>query len=108
LSARIEGLGGDPNAIPPSPEGAPATKDAGKKEHAAFTGKVIEVVYNCFGDLEAFVLGDCCTPRVFRTRERAIGEIALRACRERMLVTVHVKKDEREREECIQRLVIKC
>jgi hypothetical protein len=54
------------------------------------------------------VLGDCCTPRVFRTRERAIGEIALRACRERMLVTVHVEKDEREREECIQRLVIKC
>jgi hypothetical protein len=104
LAARVEGLGGDPNAIPPSPDGAPL-KDGGEQHLVEYTGKVIEVVYDCFGDLEGFVLGDCCTPRAFKTRERAIGEIALRACKERLLLTVYVK---RGHEECISRLVIKC
>lgn len=104
LSARIEGLGGDPNAIPASPDGAPL-KDGSMKDLVAYTGKVVEVVYDCFGDLEGFVLGDCCTPRAFKTREKAIGEIALRACKDRLLLTVYVK---RGHDDCIERIVIKC
>jgi hypothetical protein len=102
LSARVEGLGGDPNAIPPSPEGAPV-KDG--DDLVAYTGKVIEVIYDCYGDFEGFVLGDCCTQRLFKTRERAIGDIVLRACKEQLLMMVYVK---RGHEEWIIRLVIKC
>jgi hypothetical protein len=104
LSARVRGLGGDPDTIPPSPDGAPVT-DVGVKDLLAYTGKVIEVIYDCYGDLEGFVLGDCCTPRLFKTREWAIGDIVLRACKERLLVTVYVKRRD---ENCIKRIVIKC
>lgn len=103
ISTRIQGLGGDPNAIPPSPDGAPLQD--GTHELVTYTGKVVEVIYDCFGDLEGFVLGECCTAaRVFKTRERAIGDVALKACRERLLLTVYVKPG---KEECIWRLVIK-
>lgn len=104
LSARVEGLGGDPYAIPPSPEGAPV-KDDDAHDLVAYTGKVIEVIYNCFGNLEGFVLADCCSSREFRTRERAIGEIALRACKEQMLLSVYV---DRRHQDCIRKLVIRC
>jgi len=104
LSARVEGLGGDPNSIPPSPDGAPAKPD-GLHDLAAFTGRVVEVIYDCFGAFEGFVLGECCETRAFRSRECAIAEIVLRACKERLLITVYV---ERKRETCIRKLVIRC
>jgi hypothetical protein len=104
LSARIQGLGGNPDAIPASPDGAPLTVD-GIKDFEKYTGKVSEVIYDCYGDLEGFVLVDCCIPRIFKTKEKAIGKIALRACKERLLLTVYVK---RGYEDCINRIVIKC
>jgi hypothetical protein len=104
LSGRVEGLGGDPNAIPPSPDGAPV-KDSGLQDLLSFTGKVVEVIYDCFGAFEGFVLRVCCCTRAFRSRDCAIAEIVLRACKERLLLTVYV---ERGRETCIRRLVISC
>jgi hypothetical protein len=104
LSARVKGLGGDPNAIPPSPDGAPI-KDVGTDDVVAYTGKVIKVIYDCYGDLEGFVLGDCCTPMTFKSRERAIGNIVIRACKERFLVTVYVKRSDPK---CISRIEIRC
>lgn len=103
LSARVEGLGGDPNAIPPSPDGAPV-KDGGADNLTEYTGKVIEVLYDCFGHFEGFVLGDCCTPRTFKTRQCAIAEIALRACKEHLLLCVYVDRHQH----CIRKLVIRC
>jgi hypothetical protein len=88
LSARVEGLGGDPAAIPPSLQGAPLPGDARGGTLVERTGKVVEVIYDCFGDFEGFVLGECCKHHEYRTRERAIGELVLRLCRDRMLVTV--------------------
>ena len=104
LSARVEGLGGDPNAIPPSADGAPA-KPESSHDLAAFTGRVIEVIYDCFGAFEGFMLGECCETRAFRSRECAIAEIVLRACKEHLLLTVYV---ERKRQTCIRKLVIRC
>jgi hypothetical protein len=104
LSARVEGLGGDPNAIPPSPDGAPV-KHGGLEDLVSFTGKVVEVIYDCFGAFEGFVISECCCTRAFRSRDCAIAEIVLRACKERLLLTVYV---ERERETCIRKLVIRC
>lgn len=103
LSARIKGRGGDPDAIPPPPDGAP--KDVGMMDLVEYTGKVVKVFYDCFGDLEGFVLGDCCMPKVFKTKEKAIGEIALRACKDRLLLTVFVK---RGHDYCIVKIVVKC
>jgi hypothetical protein len=104
LSERVEGLGGDPNAIPASPEGAPI-KDGAVQDLVAYTGKVIEVIYDCFGEFEGFVLSDCGDMHTFKTRERAIGEIALRACRQRLLLSVYTEGGHRDG---IRKLAIRC
>ena len=40
------------------------------------------------GDFEGFVLRSCSDEQVFRSRERGIAEVVLRACRDRMVVSV--------------------
>lgn len=104
LSARVRGLGGDPDAIPPSPDGAPPPRD-GSKDLVSFTGKVVELGYDCFGRFEGFVLAECCGTRAFRSREGAIADLVLRACKDGLLLTVLV---ERGREDCIRRLIVRC
>jgi hypothetical protein len=98
LSARIEGLGGNPNAIQPSPDGAPLTQRPG-----SLTGTVLEVSYDCFGHFESFILADCCGSHALHTRRRAMERIALRALREDLLLTVYFEKG---REDCIRKLVV--
>jgi hypothetical protein len=107
LSARVAGLGGNPDAIPPSVQGAPVHPEPGHERHVVeYTGRVTEVIYDCFGEIEAFVLNDCCgEPRTIRTRERGIGEVVERACRDRLLLTVI---EERGHEPRIRRLITKC
>ncbi|MGD0960476.1 MAG: hypothetical protein ABSB19_11785 [Methylomonas sp.] len=89
ISDRIAGLGGNPNAIPPSLSGAPIAV-IGKTEASAYTGKICEVIYDCFGNFAGFVLESCCERHSFSSHEPGIGEIVLRACRERMIATVYV------------------
>ena len=101
ISARVAGLGGDPNSIPPSPDGAPVQVAPGL---VTYTGKVIEVIYNCFGHLEGFVLEDCDDVHIFKTRECEIGEIALRACQHGMLLSVFVEEGKTK----IRKLVLRC
>ncbi len=79
----------------------------GGQDLVVFTGKVIEIIYDCFGHLEAFVLDDCGDLHTFKTREPEIGEIALRACREQLLLSVHVE-GRHQHEHRIRKLVIKC
>jgi hypothetical protein len=105
-------LGGDAGAIEPSPTGLPGPVDLhhkgpkGPKEerHEELTGKVCEVLYDCFGDFEGFVLEECCRRHAFPTRERGVGDLVLRACRERLLVSVFLC-EERKR---ISRIVVRC
>jgi hypothetical protein len=104
IAGRVEGLGGDPNAIPPSVNGAPI--DLGDpKDLKSFTGRVVEVLFGCFGEFEGFVLAECCGMRAFKNHERAIAEILLRACKDHLLVTVFV---EPKHEDCIRKLIIRC
>lgn len=103
LGARVSGLGGNPDEIPPSPEGAPVR---GGHERAAksYTGRVGEVIYDCFGRFEGFVLAGCCgAERTFRTRESGFVEILLNALEACLLVTVHFAAG---KEECIRRVVV--
>lgn len=96
ISDRVDGLDGDASQIPPSYEGYPAAErgpgsHGGARHREEFTGKVAEVRYGCFGDVEEFVLCSCGTDRTFRACEPAVAELLLRALRERLLVSVLVE-----------------
>lgn len=90
ISARVDGLGGNSLEILPSPNGVPV-RDRVKVYEKEYTGKVSEVIFDCFGDFEGFVLSDCCSTHAFKTRERGIEEVVLRACKEQLLLSVFVK-----------------
>lgn len=93
VSARVDGLGGNAAEIKPSLDGAPIKGAVSEKRHE-YTGKVSEVIYDCYGGFEGFVLAACCSEDVrrFRSREAAVGEIALRALKERLMVSVWYKE----------------
>ena len=106
LSARVDGLGGNSGAIEPSPTGVPpGGKRPGADHVVEYTGKVCEVVYDCFGRLEGFALTTCSGSHIFRTCDDAIGEIVLRACKEGLLLSVHVGGGHEMK---IQKLIVRC
>jgi hypothetical protein len=91
-SARLDGIGGDSSQVPASLTWTPPLPDAGGKgggpgEHQV-CGKVAEVVFDCHGAFEGFVLDDCCERRRIESRERGIADLVLRACRENLTVCV--------------------
>ena len=47
-----------------------------EREHC---GKVVEVLFDCHGEFEGFVLEGCCDRRLFRSRERGVADLALGA-----------------------------
>jgi hypothetical protein len=104
IAARVDGLGGDSGSILPSPVGVPP-KEIVKGTEREYTGKVCEVLFDCSGDFEGFVLSDCNGTYLFKTRERGIEEIALRACKERFQLSVYASAEAEHR---IHRLVIRC
>jgi hypothetical protein len=96
-SARFNAVGGDASSIPPSlvyvPPGLIGA-GGGEQGETTICGKVVEVRFDCHGDFIGFVLdGCCCKERLFETRERAIGDLALRAAQLnlRLCVTVNEK-----------------
>jgi hypothetical protein len=106
LGFRVNGFGGDAGGILPSPTGQlPPSKSQGSDDKIEHTGKVCEVLFDCFGDFEGFVLDSCAESIPFRSRERGIAEIILRACRERLLVAVFV---ERKSPHKICQIVVRC
>ena len=103
IAGRVDGLGGNATAIPPSLGGYRPPRKPCEENLEEFTGKVCEVVFNCFGDFVGFVMDDCCEHRAFESRAREIGDLALRALKERLnLTVVTAGKDHR-----IVRLVVK-
>lgn len=102
LSARVDGLGGNGSQVAPSPTGIPVSvyqglegggddgRGKGEGGEKEYTGKVCEVLFDCHGDFVGFQLCDCCATHSLKSRSRSIGEIALRACREQLLLSVFV------------------
>ena len=107
VEARVDGLGGHADEIPPSFKGYPIGRKTseGDTRCLEFTGKVSEVVFDCFGDFVGFVLCTCSEEHRFHSHERAICDIALRACKERLLLSVLV---ERGKQHKIKELVVRC
>lgn len=98
LQARVVDLGGDPDAVPPSPLGYWETRPDGEPggpggepdghghEH---TGKIDEVVYDCHGRMEGFVLTGCCRDHhTFEACDPDLEALVLQACTGGYRVTV--------------------
>lgn len=89
IADKVKGLGVDPTLIKPSADDPGIPGDAGNKKEQCFTGKICEVIYNCFGDFEGLALDSCCSgKRHFTCSEKGIEEISLRACKERLPITI--------------------
>ena len=88
LAARIDALGGDSTAIPPSADGAPF--DLGTRGRSnSHTGRVRDVEFDCNGEFEGFSLEECCGEQhSFRAHEPGVRDLVLRACRERLTLVV--------------------
>ena len=87
ISARVKGLGGDPDRIPPSLQGYFQSGRIVCKDEE-FTGKVCEVIFDCHGDFVGFVLACCSSERRFHCREPAIFDVVFRAYKDRLLICV--------------------
>jgi hypothetical protein len=109
LTGRIDGMGGDAGTIPGSAngyqpigkglggEGAGRGRGFGHGGLRCWTGKVLGVQYDRFGDFEGFELQtEAGEAKWFRGRERAIEEIVLEAWKERRVVRVCVEEPDAE------------
>jgi len=92
LADKVRGLGVDPDRVPASADdpGIPSHR----KPRKAYEGKIQEVIYDCFGELEGLVIETCDGSIRLRSRERRIGKLAWKACRDRSVVTVYVSGDD--------------
>jgi hypothetical protein len=102
---RVRGLGGDPDAVHPSPSGEGRPDIPPKPMDEKFdvvTGKVSRILYDCFGRVEGFVLRTCAGEHAFKTCERGIEEVTLKACRDNLQITVWSSQGN------IERIAIDC
>lgn len=94
IAGRLQGIGGDPGAIPPSLGGyrpGPLVCEPGECREA-FTGKVTGVAYDRSGDFCGFELDTEDGTRRFAAREPEIERVVNRAWAERILTSVYVEK----------------
>jgi hypothetical protein len=93
LAGRVQGFGGDPAQIPPSPTGSiphPA-RHRHKRHEVAVTGKVTGLRYDRFGDFEGFmILTEEGYERAFESTEHEVEKLVYRAWAERIVITVYV------------------
>jgi hypothetical protein len=125
IEERVGGLGGEPDAVKPSPsgdEGEGEWEGGGERDHGReregerdrdrdwegevadrqrHEGKVAGVVYDCFGDFEGFLLDECGTEVTFRTRERRMEDLVRLAWRERIAIRVEVTAADPHRPSCL-------
>jgi hypothetical protein len=105
LGDQIQGLGVDPGLIPAMPDDPGIPRRPHDGDGDCFTGKVSEVVFNCFGDFEGFVLETCGECHRFRNAEKGIKDLVLLAGKERLLITVCVSW---ERHGKIREIIVRC
>jgi hypothetical protein len=101
IADRVEGFGGDPGQILPSPtgDGIPKRRHREPKpeKRIVFRGKIAGLVFDRFGDFEGFLLDSEHGERTFHSREREVEELVERAWRDRLRVTVPVDRNEPQR-----------
>jgi hypothetical protein len=107
IAGRVQGFGGDPGKIVPSPTGTvghphPGGHEGdhgehGREERIAYTGKVAALIFDRFGDFEGFALDAEDGERKFFSREPDMKRLVDRAWSERLRITVTVEADDRRR-----------
>jgi hypothetical protein len=91
LTARVDGLGGNANDIPPSFKGFFPGKPGGREHHERFverTGKISGLIFDHFGDFEGFILKSEEGENRYFSRETEIKILAERVWRQRLRITV--------------------
>ncbi len=102
IAGRVQDMGGDPDQVHADPNGdwKHHIHHEGEHKHhehearVSFSGKVSGLIYNRFGDFAGFLLDTEDGERHFETHERQVEELAERAARERILVTVTAERDD--------------
>jgi len=102
VAARVDGLGGDSGAIPPSLSGAPTEPMPCRREREhecnEHTGKLEGLIYDRFGDFEGFVLRtEAGGELTFYSHETEVEHLVRQAWVERYLITVCSSHRERDR-----------
>jgi hypothetical protein len=97
VADRVSALGGDPSKILPSPNGAEHRVRDHDEDVVEYRGTVAQVLFDCHGHVDGIVLVDCSRRHIFRTREPRIGDIALRAVRDGLIVTVTAPASDHDR-----------
>ena len=105
---RVGGFGGDPGRIPPSPSGhvpghfppphrPPHPPHPDLEPIIEFTGKVVSLIYDRFGDFAGFkLLTEHGHEHHFHGRESAVEALVKSAWIERSVISVHVEKHRRD------------
>ena len=100
IAGRVQGLGGDPGEILPSPTGDGRRKhrrhEEGEERHA-YTGKIAGLIFDRFADFEGFVLDTEDGEHKFFSHEKNMEELTARAWRERLRITVNAEHDQPHR-----------
>jgi hypothetical protein len=101
LAGRLRGIGGDPEGIPPflGCYGPGRTVREPEEQRLAFTGKVVSLIYDRFGDFCGFVLDTEDGARRFAAGEPEIERVVNRAWAERIVTSVFVERHASHRPE---------
>ena len=99
LGDRIRGFGVNPDDIAASPKGDGKGRPRPDPDPVtgAATGKIRDLIYDCFGDFEGFVLESCDARSIFKSCDKSLEEVVRRACRERSTVTVRPNQRDRSK-----------
>jgi hypothetical protein len=113
LSARLTELGGTPELVPPSPLGyweAPTggrdgEGKGGEQDILIHHGKITEVIFDCRGRMEGFVLRECCDrEQRFTACDRDLEALVLEICKGRYEVAVRTSS---RHPNAVQQLIVK-
>ena len=88
IGDRVGALGGDPTHIDPSPTGEGGRKPPVPEDLLCSTGKIAGLIFDRYGDFSGFLLDTEDGEREFLSREKEIEELAERAWRGRLRITV--------------------
>ena len=95
ISSRVISFGGDPVHVRPSPYGWPTRHhEPHPPPGEEREGKIAGLLFDRFGDFEGFVLETAAGEHRFLSRERHVEELAERAWRERLRVSVRAERDD--------------
>jgi murein tripeptide amidase MpaA len=97
IAGRVRTFGGDPAQILPSPTGEVRRPPEPEEAQRTFTGKIAGLIFDHFGDFEGFLLETDERQHRLHSRERDLAELAGRAWRERLRITVCVEQDDPHR-----------